>query len=944
MRDILSRALVLAIAFSALLAPAQVAIAAEEELYDLPDPHLWAGARPGHYANYIKTRLGAIKEAFGSQSDMEWSETEHAIVSLIEIWGIARNAQFDEVGCNLLDPVLDAIDPSRLQQLHSEPTRKAAGNEIEASYVMAQGRLHSVRIERCMRLLGPEAAKTREAVSAREAFYDVLQNTAVRPYDERDVDPALKAYYRIRDAQRGTPAPDPIEVLARSLDLRGKGAAMWGDVRAAEIYQEKAAEWFARIPDESKSGKHIGLFAMDRFSTGLNHEIDAEEREQIIDSSDRIRFECYGEMYDHINSGGGFGSFNPNQSTSCEPEVVTESFFASSANIAARTRFEIGLNYDSSRLALAYPALRAAIATTRAKEERRTTNIRSINFLNGYSPEVLELEQRLLDAMWFANRQSPTIEMEEEAFRILQLLNNSQRADAIAISDAQAKAGDAGLGPLIAELDAINKTDFSPLLQFDTVSSDYVQPDDYVDPKAELRALFARRTEILAEIERVFPEYFSLIRPGELTLAETKAMLRPDEAVFVFLPNIVGSHGFVVTHDNHEWVFDEGGSFATTRASLKLLWDVFADVPIPQAVEEFWVEESNGESVFSRDVAYELYQRTLGQHEEILRSKRRVFTLTNTGGLANLPFAMLVTENPRGSDSSARDLRRTSWLGDKFELGKLPTLQTLRILRQRDDATDLPANIGIFGIGDPLLEGEARDRSTTDRGKRRALTRSALDLRATPYLEAARMMDRLPGTREELESIATAFGDDGTTILLGDDATETALREADLSTPGLLVFATHGTMAGQLGGLQEAALILTPAPAGSNPEAEQDGILTASEIATFEFAAQWAVLSACNTATGQAGGAPGLSGLSRAFFHAGVENILASLWPVDDKISPVLTVGTITGQRRDGLSRGAALQAAMRAVRNNKSQDGEAISYAHPMFWAPFVLIGDVAD
>lgn len=929
-RNILSGLLAIA-----LLVPAQMTHAAEDEMFDLPDPHLWEGARPGHYANYIAARLGAIEEAFGAGSEMEWRDTQSAIVSIIEIWGTARSAQQDEVGCNLLDPVLAAIDHSRLAELHADPIRSGGRDEIEPAYVMAQGRLHNVRVERCTSLLGANAAKTRAAIAQRDAFYQVLRDTRSRSTAESDVELVIL----------GGTNFDPAEALARSLDLRGKAAAIWGDVRAAEIYAAKTADWFARLPKSNENlGRQAGLAAMSEFTAGLDYSSRSNEIEQTLDPEIAKRFRCFNDVYRHIDTGGDYESFERNVPESCLGETVSESFFTNTASLAARTRFEIGMNYDISRMAKAFPALKAAVETTRSREDRRTNNIRSIGFLNGYSPQILELEQRMLDAMWFANRQSTTVEMEEEAFRILQLLNNSQRADAIAISDAQAKAGDAGLGPLIAELDTINKTDFSPLTQFEAVQPGYVRPDDYVDPKAELRALFARRTEILAEIERVFPEYFSLIRPGELTLAETKAMLRPDEAVFVFLPNIVGSHGFVVTHDDHEWIFDEGGSFATTRASLRLLWDVFADVPIPQEVDEFWVEESNGKHVFSRAVAYELYRRTLGQHEEILEGKRRVFTLTNTGGLANLPFAMLVTERPQGSDSNARDLRRTSWLGDKFELGKLPTLQTLRILRQRDEATGLPANLGIFGIGAPALEGEARDRGTTDRGQRRALTRSALDLRTTPYLEAARKMDRLPGTRAELAGIVTAFRNERTTILLGEDATETALREADLNEAGLLVFATHGTMAGQLGGLQEAALILTPAPAGSNPEAEQDGILTASEIATFEFAAQWAVLSACNTATGQAGGAPGLSGLSRAFFHAGVENILASLWPVDDKISPVLTVGTITGQRRDGLSRGAALQTAMRAVRNDTSQDRGAMSYAHPMFWAPFVLIGDVAD
>lgn len=82
----------------------------------------------------------------------------------------------------------------------------------------------------------------------------------------------------------------------------------------------------------------------------------------------------------------------------------------------------------------------------------------------------------------------------------------------------------------------------------------------------------------------------------------------------------------------------------------------------------------------------------------------------------------------------------------------------------------------------------------------------------------------------------------------------------------VISFATHGLVTGELKGLPEPALVLTPPAEGT---AADDGLLTASEIAQLDLRADWVVLSACKTAAGGEPGAEGLSGLAKAFFYAG---------------------------------------------------------------------------
>jgi CHAT domain-containing protein len=158
------------------------------------------------------------------------------------------------------------------------------------------------------------------------------------------------------------------------------------------------------------------------------------------------------------------------------------------------------------------------------------------------------------------------------------------------------------------------------------------------------------------------------------------------------------------------------------------------------------------------------------------------------------------------------------------------------------------------------------------------------------------------------------------------------------------MFATHGLVPGDLDGLTQPALAL------SNPqvtgESDADGLLTMEEIFGLKLNADWVVLSACNTASGVGEGSEAVSGLGRAFFYAGARALLVSNWPVETVSAKLLTTELFRRQAADAkLARAEALRQAMLRVMDEESaigDDGKPLySYAHPMFWAPFSLVGD---
>lgn len=555
-----------------------------------------------------------------------------------------------------------------------------------------------------------------------------------------------------------------------------------------------------------------------------------------------------------------------------------------------------------------------------------------------------EWSRLYVDVLWEADRNSPSAKA--DALLVVQDIMAGRTSRALARSAATRAAAASGAGELAAERDA--KAAALGLL---FATSESMKAGSEADRMLwqEITTANEALEAIDARLAAATPGYFELVKPQLLDEPSAKALLAADEAFVMIVPTSRGTHSLVVTREGISW-----HRSAMTEAELaghvrRLLWDVGANIDVTPDEDERWSAEGEGDFPFDRGTAFRLYEELIAPVSSALVGKRHLFT-SATGSISSLPLGILVTEKPVGADGDPAVLRATSWFADKAAIVQLPSPQSLQLLRAVADRNDSRAGFSMIGFGDPLLEGNAAKRGVE--GRTRAARGGDIPFASDIWRAssgetqladpaALRQLARLPGTEKELKAMEVLVGPAKTRLFLARAATESNLKTADLASASVLFLATHGLVAGEVGDIGEPGLVFTP-PAAASPA--DDGLLTASEVAALRVGAGWVILSACNTAAGDGrAGAPGLSGLARAFFFAGSESLLASHWPVRDDVAAVLTVRLFEILRDDpGLSRAEALQRVEREIRNDARDDPYLKSWSHPSAWAPFSLIGDV--
>ena len=220
------------------------------------------------------------------------------------------------------------------------------------------------------------------------------------------------------------------------------------------------------------------------------------------------------------------------------------------------------------------------------------------------------------------------------------------------------------------------------------------------DARATVAALDKQLDGIDARLAAEFKEYAELSSPRPLTIAATQALLRPDEALVVFLdvPRFgrlpEESLAWVVTKTDARWLklsltpsqiaatvealrcgldhtqWRELGSANRCKAALKAEPDEevvkIANEDVPVQVLPFDAAR-----------AHALYKALLGPVEDMIKGKHLL--VVPSGPLTSLPFHVLVTEAPKTAiPANLAEYRSVAWLGARQPITVLPSVASLK--------------------------------------------------------------------------------------------------------------------------------------------------------------------------------------------------------------------------------------------------------------------------
>jgi CHAT domain-containing protein/tetratricopeptide (TPR) repeat protein len=533
-----------------------------------------------------------------------------------------------------------------------------------------------------------------------------------------------------------------------------------------------------------------------------------------------------------------------------------------------------------------------------------------------------ELDAGLMEAVWHVADGQPDGAANNEAFDAAQRAHETKAGAALAQMAARFGAGNDTMASVVrrqqdlkAALDNLDKRIATELGAPDGKRNDALIASLHVE-SARARKSF---DETSAQIAREFPAYAELSSPAPLSVAQTQALLKPDEALVSFISMGDKSYVFAVTREDNAWRQIPLGDAAIGDRVSKLRLGLFD--PAPDAAPK----------PFDLDASFELYSAIMGPVESVIASKPKLLVVP-TGALTSLPFHVLITRKPDPAVAPNDRYRQAAWLLNDKAITVLPSVASLRALRSFAKASR--ATKPFIGFGDPQLQ---RSGSVDKRGAARNVQAYQTYYNGTQVdIDRLRTgLPALPDTADELREVAHDLGASDDDVKLGAAATVTTVKAMPLEQYRVIDFATHGLVAGEVSGLSEPALVLS---LPDKPTAEDDGLLTASRIAKLNLDADWAVLSACNTAAGDRPGAEGLSGLARAFFYAGARSLLVSHWPVESEAAVKLTTGAFAELAKNPqIGRAEALRRSMRARIANPS----SVHNADPSSWAPFVLVGE---
>ena len=570
------------------------------------------------------------------------------------------------------------------------------------------------------------------------------------------------------------------------------------------------------------------------------------------------------------------------------------------------------------------------LAKARTELESARTIINSPESLSGdFSESAIQRKTNRFIFESYMQMLAQTAQNNAQDAETLFLLSDQVNSSSVqqALSEAAVRSGVniPGLSDVIRkEQDA--KNEMATLVTY--IANQNSQQDTKQNPQVveqmrkRLFELEGLRKGYKAAIQKGYPEYFQLIQPKAPSTQEIAKLLAEDEVFVSILPMAGETYVWGIDHKGQTKFHRSDWSEQKTNTTVDALRKTLDVAGLGKRMPKFDYQGAHA--------IYKAFFEPLG---ELTQGKKHMVVSTSSA-LAKLPFAVLQTQAFNGANPVD-----APWLVKSMAVSHVPTASGWMSLKRFGK---VPHSVEpMVAWGDPLFDGKAVQKvAMAETG---STVRSVLNTRSAASLEVSDVdaylnyskIPPLPETRDEVEELAKILGADAKSDLyLGANATRASVLKS--STSGQLlkkqvvVFATHGLLAGDLPNLSQPALAMA---ATANPA--DSPLLTLEDVLSLKLNADWVVLSACNTAGADGRAEEAMSGLARGFFFAGSRSLLVTHWSVESESAMQLTTNAFASYKKETtMRRSEALRQSMLAVMKSPA-------FGHPAFWAPYALVGE---
>jgi CHAT domain-containing protein/predicted negative regulator of RcsB-dependent stress response len=529
-----------------------------------------------------------------------------------------------------------------------------------------------------------------------------------------------------------------------------------------------------------------------------------------------------------------------------------------------------------------------------------------------FSEKVMPIYKKMIDFLL-------KIKKDKDAFYYLELSRARALLDAISRANVDIRKG---ASEELLKKDKILQIRINDLQTKITRESSYKEKNEKLIN--ELKEEFARSLEeydvVIQELNEASPAYASLtgIRKPLTVNDVQKKVLKDKETIVEYFINGSKVNVWIISKNTFS-VMELKMSSEEIKKRIEDFRKPFEDL---KKNRNKFLEILNGFDLENLNILYDGLLKPVIEKAGLEKNTKII--IIPDGILYYLPFETLVTVKSNATDYKDIIFSRfqySRFLIQDYNIVYAPSASCLDsdIIGGKRFPSDEFLGFGNPNFGKP---------GSIDTGKP-DMTKAYLRLQAGSEYN----LSPLPDTEYQIKTVADFFRKSGKTehTYLRKDATEDNIK-ANYSKYKYIMIATHGLLNENNPMLSSLAF---------TRDGSEDGFLKAMEILNLRFNANVVALSACETGLGKIKSGEGVIGLTRAFMYAGVPTVSVSLWSVESSSTSEL-MKLFYENLVSGMKKGEALRKAkLDIMKNTGVITGEKVSFSHPFFWAPFILMGE---